>query len=31
MKGPVTKAVAEGIQRLRISSVKMLATDCKAK
>jgi hypothetical protein len=30
-KGPVTKAVAEGIQRLRISSVKMLGTDCKAK
>jgi hypothetical protein len=30
-KGPVTKAAAEGIQRLRISSVKMLGTDCKAK
>jgi hypothetical protein len=30
-KGPVTKAVAEGIQRLRISSVKMVGTDCKAK
>ena len=30
-KGPVTKSVAEGIQRLRISSVKMLGTDCKAK
>jgi hypothetical protein len=30
-KGPVTKAVAEGIQRVRISSVKMLGTDCKAK
>jgi hypothetical protein len=30
-KGPITKAAAEGIQRLRISSVKMLGTDCKAK
>jgi len=30
-KGPVTKAAAEGIQRLKITSVKMLGTDCKAK
>ena len=30
-KGPVTKAAAEGIQRLRISSLKMLRADYKAK
>jgi hypothetical protein len=29
-KKPVTKAAAEGIQRLQISSVKMVGTNCKA-